>query len=170
MQITGNVGAHMRPLSEYPHIDADATLGDLFALLKQRYDAALQFRSVLVFDKQKQLVGKISLHDLLEIVLPDYLTHRPKNVECTNNDLEALAHLWQDDSAEDLQKITHQRVGDHVRPAAPPLEPDAPMTLALYRFANSNFNTIPIAENGKIVGVLRIVDVLAAVAAAIHPH
>ncbi len=170
MQITANVGAHMKPLAEYPQIDADATLADVFAMLKQRYDAALQFRSVLVFDRQKRLVGKISLHDLLEIMLPDYLTHRPANMECTDNDLESLAHLWQDDSAEDVLKVARQRVGDHVRPAAAPLKPDDPLTLALYRFANSDFNTIPVAENGKIVGVLRIVDVLAAVAATIHPH
>lgn len=170
MLITGTIGAHMKPLAEYPQIDADATLGDVFALLKQRYDAALQFRSVLVFDRQKRLIGKISLHDLLKILLPDYLTHLPAHLEGADNDLATLALLWQDDSAEDVQKIARERVGDHVRPAAAPLKPDDPLTLALYRFANSDFNTIPVAENGRIVGVLRIVDVLAAVAATIHPH
>lgn len=164
MSITDTVGAHMKPLAEYPHVDVDATLNDIFTLLKQRYDAALQFRSVLVFDKQQRLVGKISLHDLLHIVLPDYLTHMPAHFEGADSDLSSLALLWQEDSAEQVRKIAAERVGDHVRPAAAPLKPEDPLTLALYRFANSDFNTIPVADDSRIVGVLRIVDVLAAVA------
>lgn len=164
MPITETVGAHMKPLAEYPHIDADATLHDVFTMLKQRCDSALQFRSVLVFDKQQRLVGKISLHDLLHIVLPDYLTHMPTHFEGADSDLSSLALLWQEDSAEHVRKIAAERIGDHVRPAAAPLKREDPLTLALYRFANSDFNTIPVADDGRIVGVLRIVDVLAAVA------
>jgi|GEM_PF-1362277 len=164
MPISGVVSAHMRPLAEYPHVDADATLRDVFAMLKARYDAALQFRSVLVFDKSQRLLGKISLHDLLNILLPDYLTHLPAHFEGDSGDLSSLALLWQEDSVEHVRHIARQRVGDHVRPAAKPLKPDDPLTLALYRFASSDFNTIPIAEGKRIVGVIRIVDVLAAVA------
>ena len=164
MPISGTIGAHMKPLAEYPHIDADATLHEVFAMLKERYDAALQFRSVLVFDKTQRLLGKISLHDLLKILLPDYLTHLPAHFEGAESDLSSLAMLWEEDSTEHLQQIARQRVGDHVRPAAAPLKPEDPLTLALYRFANSDFNTIPIAEGQRIVGVIRIVDVLAAVA------
>ncbi len=167
MPISGTIGAYMKPLAEYPHIDADATLHDVFTMLKERYDAALQFRSVLVFDKAQHLLGKISLHDLLKILLPDYLTHLPTHFEGANSDLSSLAMLWQEDSVEHVRQIAGQRVGDHVRPAAAPLKQDDPLTLALYRFANSDFNTIPIAEGQRIVGVIRIVDVLAAVAATV---
>lgn len=165
MPISATVGAHMKPLAEYPHIDADATLRDVFAMLKQRYDAALQFRSVLVFDREKRLIGKISLHDLLNIVLPEYLTQLPAHFEGADSDLSSLALLWQEDSAEHVRLIAGRRVGDCVRPAAAPLKPEDPLTLALYRFATSDFNTIPVAEDGRIVGVLRIVDVLVVVAA-----
>ncbi len=164
MSISGTIDEYMRPLAEYPHIDADATLQDVFAMLKQRYDAALQFRSVLVFDKTQRLVGKISLHDLLKIVLPEYLTHLPTHFEGADSDLSSLALLWQEDSVAHVRQIAGQRVGDHVRPAAAPLKPEDPLTLALYRFATSDFNTIPIAEGQRIVGVIRIVDVLAAIA------
>ncbi len=163
MHISATVGAHMKPLAEYPRIDADATLRDVFAMLKQRYDAALQFRSVLVFDREQRLVGKISLHDLLKILLPEYLTHRPAHFEGGESDLSSLALLWQEDCVEHCRKVADQRVGDHVRPAAAPLKQEDPLTLALYRFANSDFNTIPVAEGKNIVGVIRIVDVLAAV-------
>jgi predicted transcriptional regulator len=169
MPITGTVGTHMRPLAEYPSIDVDATLGDVFALIRQRHDAVVQFRSVLVFDQNQRLIGKISLHDLLEILLPDYLTHLPAHVEGADSNLASLALLWQDDSADHVREVACQRVGDHLQPAPAPLKPDDPLTLAHYRFAHSNLNTLPVAENGRIVGVLRVVDVLAAIAATIHP-
>lgn len=164
MQMSATVGEHMRPLADYPHIGADATLRDVFALLKARYDAAEQFRSVLVFDKSNRLAGKISLHDLLHILLPEYLVHRPAHFEGGSNDLASLALLWQEDCGERCIKIAGERVGDHMRPAAAALAPGDPLAVALYRFATSDFNTIPVIEGGRIVGVLRIVDVLAAVA------
>jgi len=167
MQLSATVGEHMRPLADYPYIDADATLRDVFAMLKSRYDAAAQFRSVLVFDKAQRLLGKISLHDLLHILLPEYLVRRPASFEGGDSDVAALALLWQEDCSEHCRKVAGQRVGDHVRPAAAPLAPGDPLTVALYRFASSDFNTIPVTEGGRIVGVLRIVDVLAAIASTV---
>ncbi|MEW6513078.1 MAG: CBS domain-containing protein [Pseudomonadota bacterium] len=169
MPITGTVGAHMRPLAEYPQIDADATLGDVFAMIGQHFDAVAHFRSVLVFNREKRLIGKISLHDLLKVLLPDYLAHLPAHIDGTDGDHSLLALLWQDDSAKYVREVAKQRVGDHIQPAPAPLKPDDPLTLAHYRFAHSDLNTLPVAENGRIVGVLRVVDVLAAVAATIHP-
>jgi len=164
MPISGTVAAHMLPLANYPHIDADATLYDVFAMLREKYQAAEQFRSVLVFDKDRHLVGKISLHDLLHALLPQYLIHLPARFEGTDDDLAPLALLWQEDSAKHCRKMAAQRVGDHVKPVARPLSPTDPMTLALFQFAVSDFNVIPVAEAGRIVGVLRIVDVLLTVA------
>lgn len=164
MPVSGTVGAHMRPLASYPHVNADATLYEVFAMLKAKYAAAEQFRSVLVFDAGQRLIGKISLHNLLHALLPEYLVHLPAHFEGSDGDLAPLALLWQEDSTEHCRKAAAQRVGDHVRPAAPPLAPSDPLTLALYRFATSDFNVIPVAEAGRIVGVLRIADVLAVVA------
>lgn len=164
MPVSGTVGAHMRPLAEYPHVQADATLHEVFVMLKAKYAASEQFRSVLVFDAAQHLIGKIGLHNLLHALLPDYLVHLPAHFEGGDGDLAPLALLWQEDSVEHCRKAAAQRVGDHVWPAAAPLAPTDPMTLALYRFATSDFNVIPVAEGGRIVGVLRIVDVLAAVA------
>jgi len=167
MPVSGTVGAHMRPLESYPHIDADAPLRDVFRMLKEKYEAAEQFRSVLVFDRAHHLVGKVSLHNLLRALLPEYLVHVPAAAEGIDTNLSPLALLWQEDSAAHCRRAAEERVGDHLQPVAAPLSPDAPMTLAIYRFATSDFNVIPVAENGRIVGVLRIADVLAIAAAAV---
>ena len=167
MPVSGTVGQHMQPLESYPHVDADAPLSEVFAMLKEKYETAQRFRSVLVFDQSHHLVGKISLHDLLSALLPDYLRSLPGRFEGNAGDLGSLALLWQEDCIEHCHKAAKQRAGDHARPAAPPLAPDAPLTQALYCFATSEFQAIPVAEGDHIVGVLRIVDVISEVAQAV---
>ncbi|MDP1525090.1 MAG: CBS domain-containing protein [Rhodocyclaceae bacterium] len=170
MSISGRVRDIMKPLQSYPHVDADATLGDVFVILKERYDAAEQFRSVLVLDKSQRLIGKISLHDLLHSLLPDYLLHiEPSRFDSIDSSLVSLTLHWQDDSEDHFRKVATYRVGAYAKRAAPPIAPDAPLTLALYLFANSDYNVIPVAENGCIVGVLRVVDLLASMTVSIRP-
>lgn len=170
MGLSGYVRDIMKPLQSYPHVDADATLGDVFAILKERYDAAEQFRSVLVLDKTQRLIGKIGLHDLLLSLLPDYLLHmQPSSFDSVDSSLVSLAQRWQENSDEHLRKVASYRVGYYAKSAAPPIAPDAPLTLALFLFANADYNVIPVAENGRIIGVLRIVDLLATVTESVHP-
>ena len=171
MALSGYVRDIMKPLQSYPHVDADATLGDVFAILNERYEAAEQFRSVLVLDKAQRLIGKISLHDLLHSLLPDYLLHLDDaHSDVVDSSLVSLALHWQDDSEDHCRKVANYRVGAYAKRAAPPIAPDAPLTLALYLFANSDYNVIPVAEGGRIVGVLRVVDLLAAVTATMRPN
>lgn len=167
MPITGKVRDLMTPLAEFPNIDADAPLRDVFAMLKEKYDAAEQFRSVLVFDAARRPVGRLTLHQLLRSLLPDYLVRLPGHYEGGNEDVGALALLWQEDSATHCRKAAGERVRDHMLPIAAPLSPEDPLTLALYRIAVSDYNMIPVAEAGRVVGVVRIVDLLTEVAEAV---
>jgi len=170
MSLSGYVRDIMKPLDSYPHVDADATLGDVFAILKERYDAAEQFRSVLVLDKNQRLVGKIGLHDLLQSLLPDYLLHIDvSRSDSTDDSLVPLARRWQENSDDHCRKVASYRIGFYAKRAAPPIAPDAPLTLAVCLFANSNFNVIPVIEGDRIVGVLRIVDLLATAATSVRP-
>lgn len=167
MPVSGTVGQHMQPLASYPHVDADAPLSEVFAMLKEKYETAQRFRSVLVFDQGHHLVGKISLRDLLRALLPDYLRSQPARYEGGAGDPGTLALLWQEDCTEHCRKAAKLRAGDHAQPAAPPLAPEDPLTRALYCFATTDFQAIPVADHGRIVGVLRIVDVLSEVAQAV---
>jgi len=169
MGLSGYVRDIMKPLHSYPHVDADATLGDVFAILKERYDAAEQFRSVLVVDKNQRLIGKIGLHDLLQSLLPDYLLQIDiSSPDSIDDSLVSLARRWQENSDDHFRKVSSYRVGYYAKRAAPPIAPDAPLTLAVCLFANSVFNVIPVTENERIVGVLRIVDLLAIAAISIR--
>lgn len=167
MSLSGTARDLMTPLADFPHVRVDQTLRDVFAMLQEKYAAAEQFRSVLVLDGAGRPVGRITLHQLLRALLPDYLAAHPAHYEGAGADLASLALLWQEDSVESCRKAAAQRVGDHMLPVAAPLAPDDPLTLALYRIAVADFNLVPVAEAGRVIGVVRIVDLLTEVANAV---
>jgi hypothetical protein len=170
MPITGIVRDLTTPLANFPHVYADQPLRDVFTMLQQKFSAGEQFRSVLVFDRTEQPVGRITLHQLLQALLPAYLISHPAHHEGGRDDLASLALLWQDDSAETCRIAANELAGDHMLPVAAPLSPDDPLTLALYRIAVADYNMIPVAEAGRVIGVVRIVDLLTEVAAAVLPE
>lgn len=168
MTVSGTVGDLITPLEDYPHVRDDVTLKAVYATLKEKYDSAEQFRSVLVLDKHDRLVGVLGLRELLHALLPDYLMHEPAKFEGGGqNDLASLAPLWQEDCAEQCRKASALPVGNHVVPAKATVSAADPLVKAIYLFGTLNANILPVVDAGRITGVLRRVDVMAEVAAAV---
>jgi CBS-domain-containing membrane protein len=167
MSVSGTVGDHAIPLADYPHVRDNATLRDVFATLKEKYDSAEQFRSVLVLDSRDHLVGMLGLRDLLFALLPDYLQHRPTHFEGADDEVESLAPLWQEDCVEQCRKAAAMAAGGHAKPVTAMVAAATPLTTAVYLFATRNTNILPVTEGGRVTGVLRIVDVLSEVATAV---
>lgn len=167
MSVSGTVGDHATPLADYPHVRDNATLRDVFATLKAKYDSAEQFRSVLVLDGHDRLVGVLGLKDLLFSLLPDYLKHRPTHLEGAADDVESLAPLWQEDCTEQCREAARMAAGAHAKPVTVTVAATEPLTKAVYLFATLGINILPVTEAGRVTGVLRIVDVLSEVAKAV---
>ncbi|MDP2794739.1 MAG: CBS domain-containing protein [Sulfurisoma sp.] len=167
MSVSGTVGDHATPLADYPHVRDNATLRDVFATLKAKYDSAEQFRSVLVLDGHDRLVGVLGLRDLLFSLLPDYLQHRPTHFEGADDDVESLTPLWQEDCTEQCREAARLPAGTHARPVTTTVAAAEPLTRAVYLFATLGTNILPVTEAGRVTGVLRIVDVLGEVAKAV---
>lgn len=167
MSVSGTVGDHAIPLADYPHVRDNATLREVFATLKEKYDSAEQFRSVLVVDAKDHLVGMLGLRDLLHALLPDYLHHGASHFEGRNDDVAALALLWQEDCAEQCRKASALTARSSVTAVKTTVAADDPIAKAVYLFATHNINILPVIAGGRITGVLRIVDVLSEVAKAV---
>lgn len=168
MSVCGVVREHFTPLAEYPHVRASATLRDVFAAIAGNRDAADQFRNVLVLDAADRLVGVLGLHDMLHTVLPDYLkTDAPVHYEGGGCDVTGLAVLWQDDCEAQCREAALAKVGDDLTLIDAAVKLDDPLTTAIYLFATHSYNLLPVVENGRVIGVLRLVDVVTAVARAV---
>jgi CBS domain-containing protein len=121
-----------------------------------------------VLDATDRLVGVLGFRELLAALLPDYLKpHEPANYEGGCGDLVSLAPLWQEDCAAQCRKAAAMPVGAHVIDARATVAGSDPLVKAIYLFATLNANILPVVEGERIVGVLRRVDVMAAVAEAV---
>jgi CBS domain-containing protein len=167
MAITGTARDHLTPLAGYPNVRDSATLRDVFASLQAASGAAEQFRNVLVLDDHERLVGTLGLRDLLYALLPDYLHQTPERYEGGGIDLASLAPLWQEDCSEQCRKAAAMPAGAHARKIAATLAPDDPLTKAVFLFAATGANILPVVEDKRLLGVLRLVDVFAEVTKAV---
>lgn len=167
MSISGTVKDHLTPLSGYPHVRDSATLRDVFDSLQAAAGAAEQFRNVLVLDGNDHLVGTLGLRDLLRALLPDYLHHAPAHYEGSDGDLASLAALWQDDCSEQCRKAASMPAGPHANKIAATVAPGDPLAKAVYLFAATGANILPVIENQRLIGVLRLVDVFGEVTKAV---
>lgn len=169
MSVCGVVREHYTPLAEYPHVRASATLRDVFAAIVGNRDAADQFRNVLVLDGSDRLIGVLGLRDMLHAVLPDYLkTDTPSHYEGGGGDVASLAPLWQEDCESHCRKVASAPVGDDLTRIGAEVKLDDPLTTAIYLFATHSYNLLPVVEGGRVIGVLRLTDVVTAVAKAVR--
>ncbi|MDP2811827.1 MAG: CBS domain-containing protein [Rhodocyclaceae bacterium] len=168
MSVSGTIGEHTTPLAEYPHVRGNATLMEVFAAIAGNRDAADQFRNVLVLDDADRLVGVLGLHDMLHALLPDYLKHQPTHLEGAADDVESLAPLWQEDCAEQCRLAARAPIGDDVTRIGASVGLGEPLTKAIYLFATHPVNVLPVVEDGRVVGVLRLVDVVSEVGKAVR--
>lgn len=167
MTIESTVGDHAIPLAEYPHVRDTASVREVFASLQQKHESIEQFRGALVLDAKDRLVGMLGLRDLLHALLPDYLRLKPTHLEGAADDVDSLAMLWQEDCAEQCRKAAALTVRTSVTPIKVTVAASDPLTKAIFLFANHGTNVLPVTEGGRIVGVLRIVDVIDEVSAVI---
>jgi CBS domain-containing protein len=155
------------PISNYPHVYEDGNLRDVFATMEVNDQWAEQFRSVLVISAQGCFVGVLSLRDMLQAVLPDYLKNAPSHVQWIHEDITPLALLWQDHFATRCRQVATMSISNFITPVTSTVSLDTPIAKAVFLMANTTANVLPVTDNGQIVGVLRLVDVVTEVAKTI---
>lgn len=101
-----------------------------------------------VVDDQGMIIGMISEKDILWGMFPklqDYMEH-PEAV-----DFEALEREYKD--------VVHMRVADLMSTRVFTVEPDMPVLKAASVMFRYRIRRIPVAENGRLVGIISIGDV-----------
>ena len=122
-----------RPLFTVGH---RATLGAAWALMRAR-----EIRHLPVLDDERRLIGLVSDHDLQQAVLGRVLGEPPGEAK------RALDRLWVDE----VMTWGVVTVG-----------PDPPLAHDLRSLSNLRVGAHPIAEGGRVVGILTATDVIQA--------
>lgn len=158
----------MIPLARYPHLPASATLKETIALIRKGFEAMEQFgfRRALVLEEGRTLIGTISILDLLQGLEPTLLRADPSRIYqgFLAEEGPALELFWDRAFAEGLGEETLKSVGAIARPVGVTVKPDDRLSRALRHMLTENALVLPVVEEGRVLGVIRLVDIFNEVA------
>lgn len=154
MPVRRTVREIMVPIAAYPKVYEDAPLSEVIDLLREytlpERGAWHGYQSVLVYDRRGTLVGLLTLRGLLRLVR---LRHLEKDLRATGASWGAF--YWQRH-----RETRGVRVRDIMRPvrAVTVTAGDTVLKAALIMLWR-HFNSLPVVENGHVVGMVRLLDV-----------
>ncbi|HUT11314.1 MAG TPA: response regulator [Thermoguttaceae bacterium] len=167
----------MSPLSSFDTIHEDRTVDDAIDVILRGFTQTLTtstlretlHRSILVQDKNDEVIGIITFTDLLRGLQPPYmrlLTEKPPMADALG--LESLNYSGMFTiMARDLGSKTVREI----MPDTPPvIDADANLMEVATRFLDLNLRRLLVTQGGKIVGVIREQDLFFEMANIITQH
>ena len=165
----------MVPLEEYATVSEDATLYEaVMALEKAQEDIDLtkykyKHRAVLIYDKDKKIVGKLSQFDALKALEPKYssmgdvrsMSRAGFSPEFLKGMIEKHA-LWNEPPEDLCRKGMNRKVKDFMSTLTEGeyIGEDASMREAVHLLVMGQHHSLLVTRDGEILGILRLVDVL----------
>lgn len=166
----------MVPISEYATVSEDASLYEaVLTLEKAQADFNANHythRAILVYDKQKQIVGKLSQLDVIRSLEPKY-----------NDMLESSGHsrfgfsrkfmkslltqykLWDMPLADICRKASGIRVSDvmYTPSEGEFVSEEATLNEAVHMLVMGHHQSLLVTRGTEIIGILRLTDVFSAI-------
>lgn len=166
----------MVPISEYATVPEEATLFEAVLALEQAQEKFHQnrysHRAVLILDKTKKVIGKLSQMDFLTALEPkDTNLERIRSFKRFGFSRKAVAlqqeeYLKASPPIPDLySKVAKRRVTEFMqRPTEGEyVDENATLEMALHQLTAESNLSLLVTRKSEIVGILRLADVFAAV-------
>ncbi|MCB2212216.1 CBS domain-containing protein [bacterium] len=165
-----HAGDIMVPLDLYPHIPYWFTIRQAIAEMESAEIETNGRRSiprvVLVFDETYRLMGFIRRRDVLHGLLPGYLLEDTDKEIREAYDIHVDPHLSEvfETQGEDIKELSNRPVSSVMHPIVHSVQHDDTLLKVVQELVVNNVYMLPVMKEGKIVGVVRTLDVLHAVA------
>ena len=161
----------MIPLEGYPHIPYWFTIRQAIAEMdKHELDSCGRKslpRVVLVFDEKYQLLGMVRRRDILRGLEPKALVTKPMEYRKKLFDVKVdpnLSEMSYEKMIKGMREQAERLVQEIMQPIRTTINHDDHLVKAIYEMVDNNVSLLPVLKEGKVVGVLRSVDVLLEVA------
>lgn len=170
----------MVPLAQYATVSEDATLLDAVIALKKAQEGfdhtRYRHRAILVFDKNSQIVGKLSQHDVIKALEPSYKKIREfESLRLNGISSEFIKsmlehyHPWDKPIERLCEAASKQKVKEIMYTPAEGeyIGEHASIGEAIHRLVIGQHHSLLVTRNHDIVGILRLTDVFALVSQTI---
>jgi len=159
----------MIPISQYSTVSTEDTVGEAIALLRKscrRRDGGEYegHRSVLVVDGEQRPVGVLTYRELIRAIEPWFL-YPPKLEERISWPVDVPEIPWEGFFSERTRAEAKRKVKEIMRPInLVTVDADAPLMKAVHLMVEHNVGTLPVMEDGRVIGVIRINELFMEVA------
>ena len=153
-------------IDEYPNIHHNAPIGTAINMMHHVIKTKAKFRTLLVLDDDDHLKGYLSIRDLIRAVGPDYLHkkkpdvkgHQPFNIEGLDQDMSALAFIWQEGFTLKLHDELKKPVKEHMTLMEDSVTTEDSIAKCLYLMLFHDVLILPVVEEDHVIGVIRLID------------
>jgi CBS domain-containing protein len=152
----------MIPLEDYPHIPYWFTLRQAMAIVREaaiKFEGSFEPRAVLVFDEKYQLMGILTLRDIIKGLEPRFL----KETSLIKMD-PSLTVLMGDLLGPNMKEASQRPVSEVMSPIQATVDGDAPIIKALYLMIKENVGMMPVIQDNKVAGMIRMSDLFGEIA------
>jgi CBS-domain-containing membrane protein len=167
----------MVPISEYATVVVGTSLIDAVKVLEKAQEtyttSKYQHRAIIVLDKDGRIVGKISQLRALKAIEPDFKSNSEieqlKGFNFSDNYITKLRDLYRSHgkimSKVSLREASVKKVEEFMQTpsAGEYVAEDCSLDTAIHRLVAGTHLSLLVTREEKIVGILRISDVFAAV-------
>jgi predicted transcriptional regulator len=136
------------PLTDYPHMPYWGTLREAIAQLNVAFETG--HHTVLVFDEAYKLVGMLLEKDILKGLEPRFAEHYEEGVPI----------FWDDLLKSGAAKQLDRPIKEFMSKATATIDADDNPLKASHIMVHGNLYLLPVLEGDKLIGVVRMGDVL----------
>jgi CBS-domain-containing membrane protein len=146
------------PLGHYPQINENQTLREAiqtFMAFRDGTQERLRYAGLLVVNDQNQLVGRLSLIDIMQGLVPHLVdATKVKKFEGKDTEYPNLAFLYEEKTFAECGENQQKSVKGLLQAIDFSLPADTHILKALVMMSHRNDFNVPVTENGNIVGLL----------------
>ena len=160
----------MTGIFEYPHIPYWFSISQAMRIVKVSFISAKKYpepMAILVFDEKYNLMGTLTLKDILRGLEPRFLKPSAK-AQVPEEDETTLSLIWDSLFTKESKELAEKAVSEIMSPAKFFVEPDDPITKAAYLMLHHDLVLLPVLENKKkFVGLVRMIEIFDEISNAI---
>ena len=160
----------MISIFEYPHVPYWFSISQAVRIVKVSFLSAKKYpdpMAVLVFDEKYNLMGTITLKDILKGLEPRFLKPSDK-AQVPAEDETGLSLIWDTLFDKSTKDLGEKPVSEIMASAKYFVEPGDPVTKAAYLMLQHELILLPVLENKKkFVGLVRMIEVFDTISDAV---
>ncbi len=157
------------PLEDFPHLNENQTLHDAVEVLLS-YTCGeygrIRYAELLILNDRNQLSGRVTLQNILLNLDPRLKeASKVKGFEGKGAGFLDLIILWEDSFFVECRKWSHILIKDLMSPIKHIVKGSDPVLKALAIMTNTQNLVLPVIDEGRILGVIRLKEIFKTITA-----